>query len=663
MTSATLRQALALHQAGRLKEAEARCRQALAEQPGNPEALHLLGLMAHQSGRHEDAADLIRQAIVVRPRPAFSYNLALVHLARRDATAAEHALRQTISAAPDHAEALFHLGGLMRARQDLAGAIDCYRRAVVAKPDFVDAHVNLGLLLNEVGTEAEAVSELEVADRLRRGDARILNSLGMVRSGSAPDAAIEDFRRALAADRRFTEAAMNLAKLLASLARHAEAIEILEATLNNGGNDIDVVLVLAGICAEANRVEDAVAYYEKAAALAPRSARPLVALGNLQREIGQFERAYECHRRARELEPENGDALVGILKHLKSRAPADEIERIAALADNPSFPAPKRRQLHFALAQYHEAAGEYDVAFHRMSEGNRLRRQELEAKHGPFDPERETARISRTIEAFDADYFRRVAGFGLASELPVFIVGMPRSGTSLCEQILSSHPLVFGAGELMDISRLARKLQAGFADRALQDDDGYATLLTTDLVRSSAEQHLRRLKALSPEAERVVDKMPMNYRRLGLVATLFPRARIVHCRRDPLDVGLSCFSRDLASMPVWITDLRAIGHVHREHERLMAHWHRVLPSPIFEFSYEEVIADLAGSARRLIAFCGLEWHDSCLEFHRTDRRVRTASLEQVRRPIYHSSIGRWRWFAAHLGPLREAIGEAAQAET
>jgi tetratricopeptide (TPR) repeat protein len=202
-------------------------------------------------------------------------------------------------------------------------------------------------------------------------------------------------------------------------------------------------MLLVGTYGEANRPEDAIAHYERVAALEPQCGRSLVSLGNLHRQVGQFEKAHRYYQRAQELDPENCDALVGILKHLKSRVPKQEIARITARVDDPTFPPERRRQLHFALSEYHEAAGDYNAAFHHMSEGNRLRRQELEAKRGPFDFERETISVNRTMEVFDADYFRRVAGFGVASELPVFIVGMPRSGTTLCEQILSSHSQVY----------------------------------------------------------------------------------------------------------------------------------------------------------------------------------------------------------------------------
>jgi tetratricopeptide (TPR) repeat protein len=656
MASATLQQALALHQAGRLKEAEAGYRRALAEQPENPDALHFLGLVAHQLGRHLEAIELIRQALALRPHPAFWYNLAQVHLARRDAPAAEDALRQAIAIAPNHAEALFHLGGLRRANDDVGGAIDCYRRAIAAKPDLVEAHINLGLLLDKTGEPAEALEHLDAASRLRPSDPAILNSLGIIRERSSPILAIEDFRRALALEPRSVSAAVNLARVLTSVGRHGEAIDRLEATLDAIGDDTDLRMLLASTCADANRTEEAIAHYERAAAAEPRATRTLIALGNLYRRIGQFEKGYGCHRKALELDPDNCDALVGILRHLKSKVPEQEIARIAARAVDPALPLERRRQLHFALSQCREAAGEFDAAFHHMKEGNQLRRLELEPKNGPYDPERRTATVGRIIEVFDVDYFHRVAGFGVASELPVFIVGMPRSGTTLCEQILASHSRIFGADELPDMGRIARSLQRRFNEQPGRADElAYAAQLTPDVVRKIAEQHLERLRSLAPGASRIVDKMLTNYLRLGLIATLFPRARVIYCRRNPLDMGLSCYSRDLASMPIWASDLLAIGHVYRQCERLMAHWRRVLPVPILEFVYEEVVGDLEGAARRLIDYCGLEWESNCLEFHRTDRQVRTASLEQVRQPIYDTSIGRWRKFERHLAPLRDAL--------
>lgn len=651
-----LKQALALHRAGKMEEAEAAYRRALAAEPGNADALHLLGVACHQSGRHAEAAQLIERAIAAHPKPDYWYNIGHVHLAMRDLSRAEDAFRQAVALAPRHAEALFHLGRL-QSRHDPAGAIDCYRRAIEEKPDFVDARVNLALLANAMGDAAEAIGQLEEALTLRPDDADIHNNMGIVRRGTAPVRAVEDFRRALALNREHTEARINFAKLLCSTRQHAEAIELLRSALDRRPEDADLRMLMASALGEINELDEAIRQSELAIAAMPQSARPLVALGKLYLRFGRFDEAYRCHMKARKLDPLDCDALVGTLKHLKSRLPAEEAERAAALAETPSLAISQRRQLHFALSAAKEAMGDYDAAFLHMDRGNQLRRMELEPQGGCYDVAKHAARIDRVIEAFNEGYFRRVAGFGNPSELPVFVVGMPRSGTTLCEQILASHSKVLGADELPDLARIEHDLIDGHAKHHAGDAD-YAAALSVDLVRSIGAGHLVRLRQLAPFALRVVDKMPTNYRRLGLIATLFPGARIIHCRRDPMDTGFSCFSKDLVNVPLWASDLGSIGRVYRQYERLMAHWSRVLPIEILELRYEAVVGDFEASVRRLIKHCGLAWEDACLEFHRTDRQVKTASLEQVRRPIYDTSIGRWRRFERHLAPLREGLNEA-----
>jgi tetratricopeptide (TPR) repeat protein len=658
MVSATLRRALALHQAGRLGEAEAGYRQALSEEPGSPEALHFLGLVAYQFDRPAEAVDLIARAIAIRPNPIFWYNLGHAYFALKDYPAAENAFRQSVVQAPAYAEALFHLGNMHRARNDTDGAAHYYRRAVAAKPDFADAHANLGLLLNEMGDAHVAIKHLEDAHRLRPEDAKILVNLGVVRMRVSSYQAITDFQRALSLEPGHADATLNLAKVLSWNQRHGEAIEYYQAALARDPGNENIRIALASSLAETNRFEEAARHYEMAAASKPSSAEPLVTLGNLYRRFGRFEDGYQYHLRARQLDPENCDALAGILRYMKSRVSPEETARIGRLADSPSMPHEKRRHLHFALAECKDSGGDYDAAFYHMDRGNELRRVELEPQNGPYDPEKEAAAVDRIIAAFDDRYFSRTRTFGIATKLPVFVVGMPRSGTTLCEQILASHSRIHGAGELTDIGRYVDELRrAGSTASENLENTGYAAHLTANTVQSLATRHLSRLEALAPGAMRVVDKMPMNYFHLGFIATLFPAALVIHCRRDAMDIGLSCYSKDFDRVAIWASDLRAIGHVYRQYVRLMHHWRRVCPLRMLELQYEDVVTDLEGSARRLIDFCGLEWEDGCLRFHETARMVKTASLEQVRRPVYDSSVGRWHKYEKHLAPLWRALNE------
>jgi hypothetical protein len=233
---------------------------------------------------------------------------------------------------------------------------------------------------------------------------------------------------------------------------------------------------------------------------------------------------------------------------------------------------------------------------------------------------------------------------------------MMRSGTTLAEQILASHPRVYGAGELPLLGRLIESLP-----RRLGTGDGYPEAvrrLDRATTRALAAEHQQRLKGLGGAAERVVDKMPANFLALGLIATLFPRARIIHCRRDPIDTCLSCYFHDFGPSIPYTLDLRHLGLYYRAYERLMAHWAAVLPVPVFELRYEELTADQEAVSRRLVAFCGLEWDERCLRFHETRRVVRTASQLQVRQPLYRGSVGRWKRYEAFLQPLRDALAGA-----
>jgi hypothetical protein len=263
------------------------------------------------------------------------------------------------------------------------------------------------------------------------------------------------------------------------------------------------------------------------------------------------------------------------------------------------------------------------------------------------------ARFARIRAIFSADLMARRSGIGCASSVPVFVIGMPRSGTTLVEQILASHSKVFGAGELPDLSNAVARLRV---------QDGHAfpeivPLLSDRQLRQIGENYAASISSLAPAAERITDKMPLNFFFAGLISLALPNARIIHVRRDPVDTCFSCFSTLFTGEHRVAYELSELGRYYRAYENLMEHWRRVLPAgAMIEVQYEKVVADLEGEARRLIAHCGLEWEDACLAFDRTERAVRTASVAQVRRPIYRSSVGRWQRYQLHLRPLLDALG-------
>jgi tetratricopeptide (TPR) repeat protein len=309
-------------------------------------------------------------------------------------------------------------------------------------------------------------------------------------------------------------------------------------------------------------------------------------------------------------------------------------------------------------AALHHAAGKllndlrrYDEAMDHFKKGNR-------AKGHKFDLETYRRWVDTMIEIFTAELLASRAVFGNPTEMPVFVVGMPRSGTTLTEQICASHPDVHGAGELSKLMRIANGI--GLADRSNANLGKSIETITPGLTRTLAEEHIAYLRERAPDALRIVDKMPHNFEIIGLVGILFPNARIIHCRRDAIDNCLSCFFSNLQEFHSYSYDLRTLGLAYREYDRLMRHWQAVFPGRIFENRYEDLISDQEGQSRRLIDYLGLTWDDACLRFFDKAGSVRTISHWQVRQPIYQSSVKRWKNYESEIQPLIESLGDLAE---
>jgi hypothetical protein len=306
--------------------------------------------------------------------------------------------------------------------------------------------------------------------------------------------------------------------------------------------------------------------------------------------------------------------------------------------------------MHFTLGQLRDDLGHYDRAFEHFAAGNALRSTD-------YNPESTAAKTDRIIAFFSAERLatspRAEARPALPSDLPVFIVGTPRSGTSLVEQILSCHPQVHAAGELRRMMHLADELGLRFQD---SDPDMRESVLEGDRLTAASVTYLEGLRACAGDATRVTDKMPYNFERLGLISLLFPRSRVIHCRRDPLDSCLSCYFQNFSRGNFQTFDLRHLGLYYRQYERLMAHWREVLNLAVFDVSYEAHVEDPEGTCREILAFLELDWDPACLRFYESQRNVKTASRNQVNKPIYRSSVGRWQNYEKHLGALNDALG-------
>ena len=311
----------------------------------------------------------------------------------------------------------------------------------------------------------------------------------------------------------------------------------------------------------------------------------------------------------------------------------------------------QRSLLHFGLAYVLDARGEYAEAAEHLDRGNSLQLSERHNCGWEYDPKEHELLVSRMIKVCTPDFFERVRGFGLDSELPVFVVGLPRSGTTLVEQILASHSRVFGAGEI----KLAADAVVALGGQGADVVEGLRQL-DRQTARRLASGHLEALRALNHAALRIVDKIPENYLYLGVLANLFPQAKLIHCRRDLRDVAVSCWMTNFREVR-WANDQQHIASRFHEYQRIMEHWRKVLPVPLLEVDYEETVADLEGVARKLVAWCGLAWEPACLEFHRAKRPVTTASAVQVRQPVFRTSVGRWKHYEQALASLFARLGK------
>jgi tetratricopeptide (TPR) repeat protein len=555
--------------------------------------------------RYSEMEALAAHYANTHPRSGFAWKALSVarQMQQKDAMAA---LQTAAQFRPSDPECQSNLGAALRQIGRHQEAMACFARALEILPNSAEVWNNLGNALRDLGRHAEALDAFRRALELKPDFVKSLNNMGNVLQDiGQPDEAIASYRRALHIDPLYTEAHYNLSALLRLQMRALEAESYCRRALELDPNYLPAVVLLAELNSDKGQFADAEALYQRAHAIEPDSPDAWAGLAGLRRMTA-------------------GDA--GWLK---------EAQRIV---QGPQAP---RRELHlrYAMGKYFDDVGEYAQAFENYRRANELSRMGRPA----YDREQTAAGIGRLLEAHDEGWVHRAWPAVEGSERAVFIVGMPRSGTTLAEQILASQTAVFGAGELPFWNGAAPRYAAA---RAAGEDE-------SAVLSSLAEEYLTMLRGLSADASRVVDKMPGNFLYLGLLRAALPGARIIHLRRNPIDTCLSIYFQNFSAVHSYANDLEDLAHYYGEYVRLMEHWRRILPpGAMLEVTYEELVDDPQTWSRRMLEFSGLPWDASCLEFHRSVRPVSTFSKWQARQKIHSASIQRWRHYEPFVQPLR-----------
>jgi tetratricopeptide (TPR) repeat protein len=672
---------------GFLGDADELTRQAASVEPDNAEAAHMLGIIAHQSGKLGEAIDHVRRAITIKPEVALYHaNLGeMCRLAGRidEAIAAG---RRAIEINPDYPGALSNLGIALfdqgkfddaLAHYDRAIAIQedfaqahsnrgnalqrlkrfadgekAYRRAIELQPDFADAWNNLGTCLRELKRSEDAETVYRKALELGPHNPDTLDNLALaLKDLERFDEAADLMRRALVIEARRDKFHLHYGNILLDQKKIEEAAAAVERALAIDPNNHDSVNLMGRIAFDRGELEPALAYYRRALALKPDLADAYNNMGNVLKELGQLREAHDAYLDAIRLDPGITGVYVNLAdsKHFEPGDPhLAAMERLAAKTEGLS--KTDRLQLDFALGKAYADVKDYARSFKHLLAGNAAKRATISYE------EKSANTLFDNIEAtFTRQLIEAKSGGGDPSKMPIFVMGMPRSGTTLVEQIIASHPMVHGAGELQSFNDVVLSVRGPNGNTIAYPE--FVPAIDASGLAQIGSRYIAAVRELAPTGERVTDKMPSNFFFAGLIHLALPNAKMIHCRRDPVDTCISCFSKLFSAEQNHTYDLGELGRYYRRYDQLMSHWGKVLPAgSILDVRYEDVVSDLEKEARRIVAHCGLPWDEGCLSFHQTKRPVRTASATQVRRPLYNSAVGRWRVYEEQIGPLLGALG-------
>lgn len=576
--------------------------------------------------------------------------LGVIRAEQGEFISAEEHLRLALELDPEYADALYYIASVLQVRGELDAAFNSVKRAVELDPAFTDAK-QLLMRLQQAQDNPDLIQTSGVAAVVISATSQqaFNQADSLLKQGKFSEAA-SYFETVTQQQPELAIAWFMLARTRGQMAQHTEAERCCREAIRLDDNLIAAHMMLASFLLMQGKVEEACKHSDKALQLAPEDVNAIALAANIAKHMGDPEKSYVLLSPLLEKGVQQINvalAFAMISKDIGRQQQAiDLMEKI--LDSDPALSVTGKCNLHFNLGILCDSIKQYDQAFFHYQQGNKL-------KSLSFDRQHHERIIEKHIATHSAEFMARLPRPASPSSRPVFIVGMVRSGTSLIEQILASHPDIYGAGELADIYQISN-----FLPGMLGADIPYPecmSQLSQEHVDNLAQRYLDHLIQISPNAKRVVDKLPGNFMHLGLIESLFPDAHVIHCMRNPVDTCLSAYFQDFSSNHPYAYDLSNLGAFYRGYLKVMEHWREVLHIPLLEINYEDLIADQEQVSRMLVEFCGLEWDESCLQFHKSKRLVRTASYDQVNRPLYKQSVSRWKNYESHLESLLSALKE------
>ncbi len=644
-------QAQQMIQQGRAGNAQSILEGLTTQQPIDIEAWFLLGLARGQVADLAGAEQAFRRCVGLRSDAFGAWdNLGLALLQQGKLPEAKRCFRTSIKLNPANPIPHNGLGQLYRIQGQLPKSINSLREALRLNPNLGAAHSQLAISLRTMGQHAEAIKHARAAVKLNPNAVDAWHTLGeLLHAQTDFEPALNAFQHALNI-KPTAETWCALGALMEELNRRDAARDSYKHAIELQPQLMQAHIRLGVVLSGQGAINAARDQLELALRIEPRHPVANAELANVLALQGHYQEGWrhlEPLLRGRDTRIEVALAYAAISERIDHREQA--LALLEQLSSGGKIPPSHQEPLLFAMARLYEQTSRYEDAFRHYQNAQHLR-----PLADDLDRHLDEMQAIRTI--FSQERLEKLPRAGHGSQRPVFIVGMPRSGTSLVEQILASHPQVYGGGELTTLWNVLQSMQG--TTGIVSDYPACVPDLTPANLESLARTYLDQLHALSTEALRVTDKLPHNFLHLGLIELLFPQARVIHCVREPLDTCLSIYFHRFNSSHLYARNLHSLGRYYRAYERHMAHWNQVLSLPIFTLRYEDLVEDVEDMSRQLVTFCDLDWDDACLDFHANKRVVNTPSHEQVRRPIYRNAMQRWRNYEPWIGALQEGLDSA-----